>query len=145
MPQCYQSIIVETPIENVWDTVVNFHDMSWGSTIIKTCEAVGKNFGTEVGAKRILNGAFYETLLECNVDDFRIRYSVDDAPSPLSPNEVESYVGQIQLRPITLSESTSTFIEWSSSWKSTSDDAGDFCQKIYIALLRALANYVARQ
>ncbi|WP_198942550.1 SRPBCC family protein [Methyloprofundus sedimenti] len=40
MPQCYQSIIVHAPIEQVWETLKNFHDMSWASPVIEQCEAV---------------------------------------------------------------------------------------------------------
>ncbi|WP_305907901.1 SRPBCC family protein [Methylomarinum sp. Ch1-1] len=141
MPQCYQSIVVEAPIEQVWDTLKDFHDMSWADNVIQSCVAVGVSGGTEVGAKRVLNDVFHETLLECNNDDYRIRYSIDDGPSPVSSDEVQNYVGQIQLKPITLSGST--FVEWSSRWESTSEEARDFCHQIYIALLRALAERMA--
>lgn len=143
MPQCYQSIVVEAPIEQVWATLEDFHDMSWANNVIQSCIAVGSLTGTEVGAKRVLNDAFHETLLECNREDYRIRYSIDDGPSPVSPSEVQNYIGQIQLKPVTLSGST--FVEWRSRWESTSDEARDFCHQIYIALLKALANRMAKQ
>ncbi len=141
MPQCYQSIVVEAPIERVWSTVKDFHDMSWAGGVIRSCVAVGAPSGTEVGAKRVLNDAFHETLLECNSTDYRIRYSIDDGPSPVSPAEVKNYVGRLRLAPVTLSKST--FVEWSSSWESASDEARDFCHQIYIALLKALAERMA--
>lgn len=142
MPQCYQSIVVKAPIEQVWDSLKNFHDMSWANNIIQSCTAVGSLNGTEVGAKRVLNDAFHETTLECNADDYRIRYSIDDGPSPVSPGEVQNYIGQIQLKPVTLSGST--FVEWSSRWESTSDEARDFCHQIYIALLKAVAERMTK-
>ena len=66
MPQCYQSIVIAAPIDQVWDTVKNFHDFSWAAGVIDSCEAVGSIGGSEIGAQRILNGLFHETLLECN-------------------------------------------------------------------------------
>ena len=140
MSQCYQSIIVNAPIEKVWDTIKNFHDMSWASQVIEKCVSVGDKKGTEVGAIRILNGAFHETLLEVNANEHRIRYSIDDGPSPVSASEVKNYFGQIQLKPVTLDGNT--FVEWSSAWESSSEEARDFCHQIYVALLKALAEQV---
>ncbi|MCK4841166.1 MAG: SRPBCC family protein [Methylococcales bacterium] len=66
MPKCYQSIVVNAPITTVWDTIKDFHDISWASQVLEKCEAMGELSGTKVGAKRILNEAFHETLLELN-------------------------------------------------------------------------------
>lgn len=143
MPQCYQSIVVDAPIEKTWNILKDFHNMSWADNVIQSCQSVGTQSGTEIGAKRILNGTFHETLLECNAIDYRIRYSIDNGPSPVSPDEVKKYIGQIQLRPVTLGKTT--FVEWSSSWESTSDEARDFCHQIYIALLKALAEQVVNR
>ena len=143
MPKCYQSIIVNAPITKVWETIKDFHDMSWASHVIEKCEAVGDFNGTEVGAKRILNDVFHETLLESNEREHRIRYSIDDGPSPVSANEVSNYIGQVQLKPITLNDAT--FVEWSSSWQSSSEEARNFCHQIYVALLKALAEQVQNQ
>lgn len=137
MPRCYQSIVIAAPIERVWQTIENFHDFSWAGGVIERCEAVGDLGAFEVGAKRILNGVFHETLLECNAAEYRIRYSIDDGPSPVSPQEVKHYVGTLQLRPVTLGNAT--FVEWSSSWESQSEEARDFCHQIYVALLKTLA------
>jgi len=137
MPTCYQSIIVSAPIEKVWDKVRNFHDMSWAGQVITQCDAVGNVSATEIGAKRILNNAFHETLLECNDDEYRVLYSIDDGPSPVSAEEVKNYIGQIQLKPVTLSNET--FVEWGSTWESNSEEAREFCHQIYVALLKALA------
>ncbi len=108
--------------------------------MIEQCETVGEISGTEAGAKRILNGVFHETLLECNDHEYRVRYSIDHGPSPVSPNEVSNYIGRVQLKPVTLLGDT--FVEWGSSWESNSDEARDFCHQIYVALLKALAEQV---
>lgn len=137
MPQCYQSILINAPIERVWDTVKDFHDFSWAGGVIDRCEAVGELRGCESGAKRILNGVFHETLLDYDPSARRIRYSIDEGPSPVSPNEIKNYVGTLQLHSISSNEGT--LVEWSSSWESQDETAHDFCGLMYAALLRALA------
>ena len=137
MPSTYQSIIVPASIGKVWDTVKDFHALSWAPDVIESCESVGDVPGTEPGAKRVLNGAFHETLIEWDQDEHRIRYSIDDGPSPVSKDEVSNYVGHLHLLPVT--EGNVTFAEWSSSWESRSQDAVDFCHNIYVGLLSALA------
>ncbi|MGR8930466.1 MAG: SRPBCC family protein [Gammaproteobacteria bacterium] len=143
MPECYQSIVIDSPIDTVWTTIRDFHDFSWGRGIIDVCEADGDIPGTEAGAKRILNGQIRETLLKCNYDLYQIEYSVDDCPSPVSPGEVKDYIATIQLKPVTLSGST--FVEWSSTWQARNEDVRDlypttrnFCHQIYADLLNAL-------
>jgi hypothetical protein len=133
----YQSIVINEPIKNIWDRVKNFYDMSWTPNVITKCVADGDISGTEVGAKRILNDVFYETLIELNEDEYRIRYSIDNGPSPVSQGEVSNYIGHLHLLPIT--KDNSTFIEWSSSWESDSQEAVEFCHNIYVALLDDLA------
>jgi len=142
MPQCYQSIVIAAPIEQVWDTVKNFHDFSWAAGVIDSCEAVGSIGGSEIGAQRILNGLFHEILLECSAAAHHIRYSIDEGPSPVSSKEVKNYVGTLQLRPVTLGNAT--FVEWHSTWEAQSEEARDFCHQIYVALLRALAQRLER-
>ena len=137
MPHCYQSMVVNAPVDKVWDTIKNFHDMSWAASVIEKCEAVGEKSGTEAGAKRILNDTFHETLLECNDQEHRVRYSIDEGPSPVSSAEVSHYIGNLHLIPVTLNNST--FVEWGSNWESVSEDAAEFCHQIYVALLRELA------
>ena len=137
MPQCYQSIVIQTPIEKVWGAIRNFHDMSWGSKVITQCVAVGEQCGTKTGAKRVLNNAFHETLLECNDTEHRIRYSIDDGPSPVSRQEISDYIGTIQLFPVTIDDAT--FVAWSSSWNADNTAAIDFCELIYRSLLQELS------
>ena len=137
----YQSIRVAAPAELVWRTVRDFHDFSWSETI-SSCEAVGDHTGDVVGARRLLNGAFAETLIEHNDGTYTMRYSIDDGPSPVSEGDVENYVGCLQLRPITHDDTT--FAEWTSSWKSDDDAAVAFCGGIYNALLSELAEHHRR-
>lgn len=138
MPSTYQSIVVEAPVDDVWDRLRDFHDFSWAPQVITSCEAVGDAGGTEVGAKRILNGAFHETLTTIDDNDHCLEYSIDDGPNPVSPSDVSNYRGRIRVLPVT--EGDATFIEWSSEWESDSQDAVEFCSGIYTALLHALVD-----
>ncbi len=61
----YLSIRAAAPAEVVWRTVRDFDNFSWLETI-SSCESVGDHAGDEVGAQRLLNGAFAETLIEQN-------------------------------------------------------------------------------
>ena len=137
MPSTYQSNIINASVEKVWQTINDFHDMSWAPNVVISCEFVGNTAGTEVGAKRVLNGAFHETLQEVDESEHRIRYSIDEGPEPVSSSEVSNYIGEIKLTPVTMQDST--LIEWSSSWDSNEEKAVSFCHNIYVAILGDLA------
>lgn len=135
MRKTYQSITISAPVEKVWKKISDFHDMSW-TNIIEKCEAVGDKSSNQVGAKRILNDAFQETLLDLDDQEYTIKYSIDDGPSPVSKNDVKNYIGVLRLLPIT--EENATFVEWASSWEAEDSAAEDFCHGIYVALLNDL-------
>ncbi len=136
MPATFQAITVKAPIDDVWRTISNFHDMSWSPHVITKCEAIGSTPGTRAGAKRVLNDAFQETLLEVDEADHHIRYSIDDGPSPISHDDVRNYEGDIHL---TADMENNTIVEWKSSWESQGEEAVEFCHNIYVALLNDLA------
>jgi hypothetical protein len=136
MGKTYQSIVINAPVEKVWETVRNFHDMSWAPNVITKLEVKGDKQGDQIGAQRLLNDAFLETMLELSDLEHTIQYSIDDGPTPISPDDVEDYIGSISMIPVT--ETDSTFFEWSSSWDSKTDAAEDFCHNIYVAMLADL-------
>lgn len=137
MPSTDQSITVDAPIADVWSRFADFHDLSWAPNVITDVEKVGGVDGGTPGAKRILNNAFHETLLEIDHDGHSLKYSIDDGPSPVSKDEVSSYIGAVRLSPS--AEGDGTLVEWTSSWESGVDDAVEFCHGIYVALLGELA------
>ncbi|MCU7863474.1 MAG: SRPBCC family protein [Candidatus Thiodiazotropha sp. (ex Lucinoma borealis)] len=137
MPSIDQSIVVTAPIAEVWKRFNNFHDLSWAKNVISKNLKVGDRDGDSVGAKRILNDVFHETLVEYLPDDYYLKYSIDDGPSPVSKEEVSNYFGVIKLSQT--SDNAGTKVEWSSSWNSKSEDAVEFCHGIYVALLNDLA------
>ena len=136
MPSTHQSIDVDAAIADVWPMFSNFHDMSWAPNVITNMEKVGEIDGSQVGAKRILNNAFHETLVEIDHQRYSLKYSIDDGPSPVSKDEVSNYFGAVKLSPA--AQGGGTHVEWSSSWDSNSEDAVEFCHGIYVALLDSL-------
>lgn len=142
MGQTYQSIVIDAPIEKVWTTIRNFHDLSWAPNVITGVEVIGSRSGNEAGAGRVLNDAFRETLREMDEDTHSFAYSIDDGPSPVSKDEVSHYVGRVSLRPVT--EGGGTFVEWSSEWERNDKTASEFCHGIYIALLADMKKSLER-
>jgi len=137
MPSTYQFKDIDAPVAEVWSRFSNFHDLSWAPNVITDTEKAGEIDGGEVGAKRVLNGAFHETLVEIDHDRHVLRYAIDDGPSPVSREEVSDYYGVVKLAPVAGGDKTR--VEWSSSWQADAEDAVEFCQGIYVALLDELA------
>ncbi len=142
MGSCYNSIVVDVPREKVWETIKDFHDLAWAEPVITKLEIVGDKTGSEIGAQRLLNDAFLETLVSVDEEGFAFTYSLDDGPDPLSRDAALNYVGTVRLLPVTASGAT--FVEWTSSYQSDSDQAvSDFCNPVYVALLDALKSHLA--
>jgi hypothetical protein len=137
MPKVYNSIIVPAPVEQVWSRVRNFHDFSWAPSLVTSCEKVGEGDGYSVGARRLLNGIFLDTLIAYSAIDRRMMYSLDEGPSPVSSREIRDYVGNLHLLPVTAENST--FVEWSGIWESESTDAVEYMNGVYRSLLGDLA------
>ena len=137
MPETNQSIDINAPISDVWAKLNDFHNFSWAPNVITSVDKVGDVDGSQVGAKRVLNKAFHETLVEIDNSNNSLKYSIDDGPSPVSKNDVSNYFGSINLS--SSDDNTQTHVSWTSSWESNSEDAVEFCQGIYVALLDELA------
>jgi len=136
MPSTCQSRVVNAPVEEVWSRLRNFHDLSWAPTVVTRCEAVGDKGPDELGAKRVLNDAFHETLVELDDAGHTLRYSIDEGPSPVSSTEVSNYRGLVRASPSP--DGRGTLVEWSSAWEADNDAAVSFCSGIYNALLDEL-------
>jgi Polyketide cyclase / dehydrase and lipid transport len=138
---CYNSITVDASANEVWSTLRDFHDMSWAAGVIENVEKVGPKSGVEVGASRVLNGAFHETLLELDDENMLIRYSIDDGPDALAKDRVQGYRGEVRVLPVTLGNGS--FIEWSSVWASETGGVLELCDPVYQALLGRLKTHHA--
>lgn len=137
MGRCYNSTVIHAPCEKVWQTIRNFHDLAWAAPVVISVDKVGEVDGNQVGAKRVLNGVFYETLLSIDDENHHLSYSIDDGPEPVSKDSVTNYIGTVHLYPVT--DNNTTFIVWGSAFKSSSDAAvSEFCNPIYAGMLAAL-------
>lgn len=116
MPSTDQSIIIDAPISVVWERFSDFHNLTWAPDVITNVKKVGRTNGNEVGAKRVLNDAFHETLIQIDHDHYVLKYSIDDGPSPVSRQEVSNYYGVVKLTPV--ADGNRTHVSWSSSWES---------------------------
>ena len=134
MGSTHQTIEIGAPEDQVWKTVRDFHDLSWAPNVITNLEAVGEKLGDEVGAIRILNGVFRETLLTLDDEDRTFTYSIDDGPSPVSKDDVKNYVGRVTVRQA--EQGDGTLVEWSSTWQDNDEPAYEFCHAIYVAFLQ---------
>jgi hypothetical protein len=139
---CYNSCVVQGPVDKVWSALRNFHDMSWAAGVIEKLEPVGETGGTRIGARRILNGVFPETLLALDDVNRELKYSIDDGPGPVAKDQVAGYVGTVRVFPVT--DGNGTFVEWSSSWQDSKGGVKEFCDPIYQALLGALQKHFSR-
>ena len=131
-----QSITVGAPPETVWSTIRNFHDMSWAPNVITKCTAVGELKGDQIGARRVLNDAFHETLIELDEVEHVFKYTIDDGPSPVSKDDIAGYVSVVRVK--RSAGDAGTEVQWNSSWRGMDKEAKEFCQPIYVALLEDL-------
>lgn len=133
---CLNSMVIPAPVDKVWATLRNFHDMSWCQDVIQRLDTVDASSGTEIGTKRILNGVFHETLLGLDDTTRTMRYSIDDGPDAVSKENVQGYIGEIAVFPVTSEDHT--FVMWTSHWESGGAGTKAFCDPIYTALLNSL-------
>jgi len=138
---CYNSAVIEASDDQVWAVLRNFHDFSWCPDVIEKVEKLGSAENDQIGAMRVLNNAFHETLVALDDQAKSLRYSIDDGPEPVSKEKVSGYVGQIRVFPIT--DTDSTFVLWTSTWESSEGGVKEFCDPIYQALLAALKKHFA--
>jgi carbon monoxide dehydrogenase subunit G len=136
MGTTHQTIEINASPDTVWQTIRNFHDLSWAPNVVAKVDKVGDKAGDEIGAGRVLNGMFHETLISLDDDRKDLSYSIDDGPSPVSKVDVKNYVGKVTVQPA--AEGDGSHVEWSSSWQDNDEAAADFCHGIYVALLQDL-------
>ena len=121
MGRCYNSAVINAPSQIVWEKIRNFHDLAWAAGVVTKTAVVGDLKGDEIGAKRILNDVFHETLLSLDDEDRTFSYRIDDGPGPVAKDAVKNYVGAVRVLPIT--ENNTTFVEWQSTYESADDRA----------------------
>ena len=136
MGKCVHSAVIDAPVDEVWQLLRNFHDMSW-TAAAESVEPVGDARSDQVGAKRILNGAFHETLLAINDLDHSFRYQITDGPSPVSPSDLKFYYGTVSVQPVT--DENASYVSWVTHFESKDDLATqEFCDPFYRTFLAHL-------
>jgi carbon monoxide dehydrogenase subunit G len=133
---CFNSAVVDAPIDTVWKAIRDFHDLSWAPNVVTKMTRVGDEAGNQIGAKRILNDAFHETLVAFDMEAREFKYSIDDGPGPVASDSVVGYVGHV--RCIEVTANNSTLVTWASDWAAESGGTKDFCDPIYQAILSDL-------
>jgi hypothetical protein len=134
---CYNSTMVNAPAEKVWSALRNFHNTSVFPNVVEHTDIVGDTPGTEIGAQRVLNRAFHETLKSLDDENRVLTYSIDDGPAATSKDNVSGYIGKLQVFAVT--DENKSFVLWTSSWESSgNEDVAAFCDPIYQALLSDL-------
>ncbi len=142
MGKCHNSIVVAAPIDKVWATIRNFHELGWATGVIEKTDVVGDLAGDQIGTQRVLNDAFHETLRGLDDVNYTIQYTIDDGPGPVAKAEVSSYVGTVQLHAVTTDNTT--LVVWTSEYTSNNDSAvGELCNPVYKGLLGALQSHLA--
>ncbi len=127
------AITINHPLEKVWNTISNFHDMSWCPNVVTSCVSVGDINGKRAGAVRILNDEFREILKEINVNNHVIRYAIENGPAPIS--EVSGFVSEIKLIPV---GSGGTQVQWSAFWNASNNEAVSFCETMFVGMMNDL-------
>jgi len=110
---CYNSTVVPANLNDVWEALRSFHDLGWASGVITQLDVIGEVPDGQVGAQRVLNGAFQETLRSLDDANHEFTYSIDDGPGPVASDAVSNYVGTV--RAFSVSDDDATFVEWVSS------------------------------
>lgn len=132
MGSTFQEIEIDAPADTVWQTISNFHDLSWAPNVVSDVTVVGDKPGTEPGAGRVLNGVFHETLQTFDADAKKLTYSIDDGPAPVTKDAMNNYIGSVSVE---ATADGGTHVEWSSAWEQNDEAIHNFCHAIYVALL----------
>ena len=133
MGKTHNSITIQAPVDQVWSAIRNFHDVSWAPNVFTKITPIGDTPGDTIGAVRLLNDAFRETLKELDDQQREFAYSIDEAPSPISKEEVDNFMGRVKVT--AAEDGDGTKVEWSSSWKRNDEPASEFLSGVYEALL----------
>ena len=136
MGKCVNSAVINAPVDEVWQVLRNFHDMSWTGAI-ESLEPVGDARSDQVGAKRFLNGAIHETLLAINDLEHTFQYQITDGPSPISKDDLKFYYGNVYVLPVT--DENASFVMWETRFESKNDAVTqEFCDPFYTTFLAHL-------
>lgn len=141
---CYQATIINASADSIWKVIRDFHDLSWSPNVVESVTVVGDVSGVEVGAKRVLNDVFHETLHVLDDASRHLKYSIDDGPGPVAKDSVSGYFGDVRVLPVTVpGDSDQSVVVWTSNWESEEGGVAEFCDPIYRGLLTDMKDHFA--
>lgn len=142
MGSCYNSVVVDAPVDRVWLVIRDFHRLDWAGPIVMDVKKVGPLKGTEVGAERVVNGLLHEKLLVLDDNSREVTYRMLDGPGPVAREFVSHYVAILRVRQVTVSNTT--FVEAVSTFEAKDEAAvDDLVNPIYSEILEHLARFFA--
>ncbi|MBL4691854.1 MAG: SRPBCC family protein [Magnetovibrio sp.] len=136
------STIIYQPLDQIWTTISDFHDLSWCPNVISKCVALGETPGNTPGAKRIVDDVFSERLRSYNSDVHLMRYVIEQGPPPLASVEDLSVHIEMQLKALT-EHATEVIIFVNAS--ATQGETVPFCMNICIQMIDDLRNTLQDQ
>ncbi|KNC54815.1 uncharacterized protein AMSG_01667 [Thecamonas trahens ATCC 50062] len=144
---CSHAVFIPSSADSVWATIRSFHDLSWAPNVVTSCEGDGEP--TTVGATRVINGVFAETLTVFDDEGKTFSYRIDDGPGTPVASDLQTgeYIGTVRVIEINAGPEAADgacVVEWTSSY-STVDNAAvkTVCDGIYHALLNEMRNSCA--
>lgn len=126
---------IKMPLDRMWETISDFHDLSWCPSVVSTCEPEGDFAGDHVGARRKVNGEYVEVLRSIDNTNHTFRYAIEDGPSPLSREETAGFTADINLKSV---QDGWTQIEVTANWISETSNASQYCEKTYVGMFNDL-------
>ena len=136
MPDVHTSLVINAPVDQVWNKIKDFHDLAWAPGLVSSCVVVGDVGGNTPGTKRLVNDTILDRLLDYDADEHGYKYAIEEAPSPLSGDEISNFVGHLRL---STADDDRTLAEYSGSWKAQNDEAVAVVDGIYSGLLSELS------
>lgn len=138
MGTCYNSTVINAPVEKVWPTVRNFYSMSWAKGMNLNITPIGDFKADQVGAKRILSNTYHETLL--SLDDRNHSFTYQVTASMLSKDQVKNFIGTISLHKIT--DENKTLVVWNARFEAIDDEMVEgLCNPFYQNALKGLKEH----
>lgn len=143
MSKVYCSVVVDAPVEQVWDVLRDFNGMPAWHPMVSDSRIEEEQQAATIGCVRTVHltdgGHLRERLLALNDLDHSCTSAITDSHLPLS-----HYLAELRLRRVTADERT--FVEWVGQYDvaDTSEaDVADAITTLYHTGLEALARTFA--
>lgn len=141
MGTTYNSTVIDAPIDKVWETVRDFYHLEWAQMDL-TVKSANDLKADQIGASRVINDVFHETLVDLNDLEKSFAYHMTDGPGAVAKDIVKSFYGKLQLFAVT--DEDKTYALWTTTFDSPdSSTVGELVNPIYQAALKGLKKTLA--